>query len=127
MRKALVGIAAALMLTTLVIAIVPAFAVTEYYFYDKTPYYYLWVDPTTHEFSLNYPGTTMCYGVGAIVVKGVLTIPYGKCTHTESYVSFLFGGGPVSVTKPIKLVVVFKPPGPTKPMTITLWYCPSCD
>jgi hypothetical protein len=126
MRKALVGIAAALMLTTLVIAIVPAFAQVPLSFRDTTQTYVLWVDSTTHQFWLfvnlvNGQTVVLCSGVGAIVVKRVLAIPYAKCTvsYYASYVgAYLSGGGPV-VTGPIKLVLIVKPP--TKPMTFTLW------
>ena len=141
MRKPLVGVAAALMLTTLVIVIVPAFAQGELWFADETRTYFLEVNPTTHWFWLwhlfdggdDHAVGLLCYGVGARVVKGVLAI-MGKCQYDELVplaggatdggsrlpVSFLFGGGKVQ-TGPIKLVLVTVSKPPTKPMTFTMW------
>jgi len=118
MRKALMGIAAALMLTTLVVAIVPAFSVvTEYYFSDGNGTY-LGVNPTNHQFwlyQMPFPGYDLCNGYGARVVNGVLMI-FGRCTGLPGYPSqypgrsLLSGGG--KLTGPIVLVltVVGRPP-----------------
>jgi len=140
MRKTLVGIAAALMLTMLVIAMVPAFAQGELWFADETRTYFLEVNPTTREFWLwhlfdggdDHSVGLLCYGVGARVVKGVLAI-MGKCQNglvpvlggatnggSGLPVSFLSGGGKVE-TGPIRLVLVTVSKPPTKPMTFTMW------
>jgi hypothetical protein len=136
MRKALVGIAAALMLTTLVIAIVPAFAQPVYFFMGQDQTYWLWVYPTLHTFylySYSYPVSQsyLCNGYGVVVVHGVLTI-LGACTtltmygntYTSYYKGVLSGGGKISSTTPIKLVLTIVSKPPTKPMTFTLYFVP---
>ena len=51
----------------------------------------------------------LCSGVGAIVVKNVLSIPYGKCMNGEG-ASFLTGGGKISLTSPIVVALVYVKP-----------------
>jgi len=48
--------------------------------------------------------------VGAIVVKNVLSIPYGKCMKSETGASFLTGGGKISLTNPIVVALVYVKP-----------------
>jgi hypothetical protein len=117
MRKALVGIAAALMLTTLIITIVPAFASYPLTFTTSDSSAELLVNPTTHEFLLFGQTGLLCAGVGAVVVKGVLVIA-GKCQIGAA--TFLSAGGK-ALTGPIKLVLVTVSKPSTKPMLFTLW------
>jgi len=117
MRIALVGIAAALVLTTLVIAIVPAFAFQSYFFFTSDYKYGLLVDPLNRMFYLFIaPGGPMhlCDGLGATVKGGLLTI-FGRCTNI-AYPSLYAGKGVLSgvgkLTGPVVVIlaVAGKPP-----------------
>jgi hypothetical protein len=142
MKKAFIGISAALILTTLVVAIVPAFGqflackTGDLCFVTSDLYYYLEVNPATHTFSLYTPAVPVgtpfysCSGVGAVVVKGVLLVG-GKCQTLmialpngpptlSVYSGFLSGGGKIA-NGPIKVVLVILSKPPLKPVTFILW------
>jgi hypothetical protein len=119
MRKASVGIAAAVLLTTLVILVVPASAqgVGPPKFCDSKTGICLTlnIDPTKHTFILGLDDgkakpVVLCSGVGAIVVKNVLSIPYGKCMKSDTGASFLTGGGKIFPNKPIVVALVYLKP-----------------
>jgi hypothetical protein len=126
MRKALVGIAAALMLTTLVIAIPLLPATTRTELYPPPPTYSfiagattqgveLDIWPSTHEFNLwqnTVPSPTpLCYGVGATVKAGFLTIS-GPCISGfwEVASSRASGGGTLTGLVVLTLTFSGKPP-----------------
>jgi hypothetical protein len=114
MRKALVGIAAVLMLTTLVIAIVPAFAYAPTYsFYDPKKNVELDIQAySANDFNLWIvsPVPDLCDGYGATVKGGVLTI-FGRCTYgTYAGKGVLSGGGKLTGPVLLMLTVAGKPP-----------------
>lgn len=112
MSKALVGIAAALMLTTLAIVVVPAFAPvavpTKFVDGQGDVLRINAIVPGSFELNSGRLGGELCHGVGARVTNGVLVIA-GRCTHFENYDSLyegkgvLFGGG--KLTGPIVLIL----------------------
>jgi hypothetical protein len=132
MRRAIVGIAGALLLATLVVAIVPAFAVLPgdvmYYYRTSDDSYALSVDATSHQFFFYSPsiyfstGYNTCDGVGAAVVHGVVAI-VGRCTY-QGYPSLdvgkgaLSGGGKLTGPIVVILAVAGKPP---MVMKFTMW------
>jgi hypothetical protein len=127
MRKALVGIAAAVMLTTLVIAIVPVFAnpdvyeVPTYIFVDLKAMVQLDIYVVAGQPTIFYlwspfgPPVNLCDGVGVIIKGGVLTI-FGRCITISPYVDINAGKGVLSgggkLTGPVVLVlaVAGRPP-----------------
>lgn len=121
MRKALVGIAAAPMLATLVIAIVPAFAAVRLKFCDKTGIYCMYLTPIDNQFFLWRVGDQLplCHGIGAHFVKDAVSV-HGECIVSNVGASFLTGGGKVS-TGPIRLALVTLSVPPTKPLILALW------
>ena len=122
MKRASVGIAAALMLATLVIAVVPVFGVVRLRFADETGTWNLLVSPDSHGFFLWRSGEQLplCHGVGAYVVGKALSIRHGECVVSTVGASFLTGGGKVS-TGPIRLALVTVGVPPTEPLILVLW------
>ena len=122
MRKALVGIAAALMLATLVIGVVPVFGVVRLKFCDETGTLCLLVTPGYPGFFLWRSGDELplCHGEGAYFVRDALLIRHGECIVSNVGASFLTGGGKAS-TGPIRLTLVTLSVPPTKPLILALW------
>jgi hypothetical protein len=134
MRKVLVGIAAALMLTTLVIAIVPAFAQIVYYgptytFIDVKAGVGLdvYVVPGKPIIFYLYPlgdSVNLCDGMGGTVKGGYLVL-LGACVNPKwlpttppnypypdvnAGKGVLAGGGKIATGIVVTLTVVGKPP-----------------
>ena len=122
MGKALVGIAAGIMLATLVIAVVPVFGAVRLKFCDKTGTWCLLVVPGNPGFFLYRSGDQLplCHGEGAYFVRDALLIRHGGCIVSNVGASFLTGGGKVS-TGPIVLALVTVGVPPTKPLILVLW------
>jgi hypothetical protein len=115
MRKALVGIAAALILTTLVIAIVPAWgAQPVYVFFDPKAYVTLQLDlvttPYPHYIFRLYSEYPVCDGVGGVIVAGGTVTILGRCVNLLPNKGVLSGGGKLTGPVVLLLTVAGKPP-----------------
>ena len=125
MRKAIVGISAGLILTTLVIAVIPAFAVptpTTYFFVDWNAVVWLEVKFTPGQpvtfILVPFSTIDLCHGVGGTIIGGYLTL-YGRCVQFPPPYPFkdvnagkgaLIGGGKLTGPVVVILTVAGKPP-----------------